>query len=928
MNPQLQVMLQQAIQAFQNGNFERADSILKKVLQSDSRNLIALNILGLILVSQAKYKEAVVFLERAAQINPKDASIQYNLAKALADSGNDKDALNHHKEAVKLAPHNLQAWLNFGLTTFNLGFYEDALVIYDKALTLKSDYVEALANKGITLKALKRYEESTEFIKRALALNPSLAEDWIHKGVTLNQLKRFDEAITNFNNALEINPSIIDAWGNRGVSFYELNRFDEALASYEKVLSLNPSDAKAWANIGLTLHALERFDEALTHYDKALAFKPDYHEVWTNKGVTLHVLERFDEAFSNYDKALALMPDYDVAWYNKGNNLHKLKRYYEAIAEYDKALFLKPDYAEVWYVKGNVLYELERFDEAIVHYDKALALKPDYHEAWTNKGAALQELKRFDESFAHFDKALSFKHDDHEAWTSKGNLLYELKRFDEAITHYDKALSLKPDYAQGWSNKGSIYNLFKRFDEAITHYDKALSLKPDIDWVAGYLLSAKMRICNWQDFTDSLDSVTKKVAAKQKVVNPFVLLALSDDPFLHKKSAEIYIQSKHQKSLALGPIPRRPKNKKMRIGYFSADFRNHPIAYLIAELLELHDRSQFETYAFSLLEANDEMRGRLFKSFDHFIDAEALTDVAIAELARSLCIDIAVDLTGFTQGTRTGIFSYRAAPIQVNYLGYPGTMGVDYIDYIIADKTLIPTQSQQFYTEKVVYLPNSYQVNDRKRLISDRQFTRRELRLPEHGFVFCCFNNNFKILPAILDGWVRILNTVEGSVLWLLEDNPWAVENLKKEVAKRGVDLNRLIFAEQLPLPEHLARYRQADLFLDTFPYNAHTTCSDALWAGVPVLTMMGVSFASRVAASLLNAIGLSELITGNQEEYEALAIELAKSPQKLAGMKQKLSENRLTGPLFDTPLFAKNIEAAFIKMYDRYEANLLPENI
>jgi predicted O-linked N-acetylglucosamine transferase (SPINDLY family) len=326
--------------------------------------------------------------------------------------------------------------------------------------------------------------------------------------------------------------------------------------------------------------------------------------------------------------------------------------------------------------------------------------------------------------------------------------------------------------------------------------------------------------------------------------------------------------------------------------------------------------------------ANDDMRQRLEKSFDHFIEVNNKSDMEIAQLSRALNIDIAVDLKGFTQDLRTGIFAHRVAPIQVNYLGYPGTMGADYMDYIIADKTVIPVESQSYYSEKVVYLPDSYQVNDRKRLISEKQFTRQELGLPETGFVFCCFNNNYKILPSTFEGWMRILKAVDGSVLWLFKDNPWVVENLKKEAQKQGLDRQRLVFADHMPLSDHLARHRQADLFLDTLPYNAHTTTSDALWTGLPVLTLMGRSFAGRVAGSLLNAIDLPELITNTQVEYEALAIELAMSPNKLADIKSKLMANRLTAPLFDTPLFAKNIEAAYIKMMERYQADLQPEHI
>jgi len=584
---------------------------------------------------------------------------------------------------------------------------------------------------------------------------------------------------------------------------------------------------------------------------------------------------------------------------------------------------------EGWSNKGVTLNEIKRFQEAIAHYDKALSIKPDYAEAYSNKGNSLNELKRYDEAIAHYDKALELKPDYVEGWSNKGVTLNEIKRFQEAIAHYDKALSLNFDYAEAWSNKGSILNELKRYDEAIAHYDKALSLKSDMDYVPGDLLHTKMKICSWSGLAESLEHISKKVVANEKFTNPFPMLVLSDDALLHKKCSEIYAQDKYPFNSSLGPILKRPNSKKIRVGYFSADFHNHATGYLMAELFELHDNSQFEVIGFSFgPKTNDEMRQRLEKSFDRFIEVGNNSDIEISQLSRDLNIDIAVDLKGFTQDARTGIFAHRAAPIQVNYLGYPGTIGADYMDYIIADKSLIPPNSQSCYAEKVVYLPDSYQVNDRKREIAEKQFTREELGLPEHGFVYCCFNNNYKILPATFEGWMRILSMVEGSILWLLEDNPWVADNLKREAEKQGITPARLVFAERLSLPRHLARHRQANLFLDTVPCNAHTTTSDALWAGLPVLTLKGKSFASRVAASLLNAINLPELITSTQEEYEALAIELAMNPQKIADIKLKLVNNRLNSPLFNTPLFTKNLEAAYIKMVERYHAGLMPEHI
>jgi predicted O-linked N-acetylglucosamine transferase (SPINDLY family) len=419
--------------------------------------------------------------------------------------------------------------------------------------------------------------------------------------------------------------------------------------------------------------------------------------------------------------------------------------------------------------------------------------------------------------------------------------------------------------------------------------------------------------------------------AGEKVSNPFSLLALSDDSSLHKQSAEIYVHDKYPFNPVLGPILKRPKQEKIRIAYFSADFRNHPVSFLTAELFEIHDRSQFEIIAFSLQNppAGDEMNLRLRKGFDRFIDVEHMSDQKIAQLARDLEIDIVVDLGGHTAGSRTGIFSYRAAPIQVNWLGYPGTTGINFIDYIVADKNIIPDHYQKFYFEKVVTLPDAYMVDDSKRIASSRIFTRKECGLSENTFVFCCFNNDFKFNPNVLDGWSRILLAAKNSILWLSENNQHFRVNLVAEFQKRGIDSNRIIFALREDLmADHLARYGLADLFLDTHPYNAHTTTVDSLKAGVPVLTRMGQSFASRVAASLLNAIGLPELITTSQAEYEALAIELALNPQKLAEIKLKLANNRLTTPLFDTPLFAKNLEAAYLQMYERYQADLQPDHI
>ena len=860
MNPQLQAMLQQAIHAFQGGNFDGAEVILKRVLQIDSKNLPALHILGLIKAIQTNYKEAADYLARAARIHPNDASIQYNLAKALADSGNDKDALAHHKKAVALAPNNPEAWLSYGKSASNLGRYDDALVWYGNALSLKSDYAEAALNKGATFKELKRYEEAIAFAEQALAINPNLAEAWLNKGVALKELKRYDEAIINYDKALSLKPDYVEGWNNKGLILYALKRFDQAIEHYDQHLSLKPDYVEGWNNKGLILYALKRFDEAILHYDKALSLESNYHEAWTNKGATLHALKRYDEAIACYDKALSLKPDYHEAWTNKGVTLHELKR----------------------------------FDEAIIHYDKALSLKSDYHEAWNNKGAALNELKRF----------------------------------EEAIDHCNKALDLKLDYSEAWDNKATALNFLKSHIDAAKCYLKALELKVGDSYLFGQFNHQMMLACDWTNYDKNIAEIFNLIHQGRMGSEPFGFQGIASSEALLMRCAETYSNDKYPTLSNLSKYSKY-KHNKIRIGYLCGEFRNHATSMLMARVWELHDKSKFEIFAFDNgWDDGSDYRHRINQAFSKIFDISKLPDVEAANLIRSNEIDILINLNGFFGLARQGVFAYKPAPIQVNYLGFPGTIGAKYIDYIVADRVVVPEESSKYYVEKIVRLPNSYQANDNQRVISEKQFIKADLGLPENGFVFACFNNNYKITPSTFDSWMRILNNVPGSVLWLLADNPMAQENLTQAAIIRGVDSSRLIFAERLPGPEHLARHDLADLFLDTLPYNAHTTCSDALWAGLPVLTLRGSTFPGRVAASLLSALGLNELIASNKEEYEAMAIDLAAYPQKLTTIKQKLENNKKVAPLCDTPQFTKHLEAAYIEMSERHEAGLDPDHI
>jgi predicted O-linked N-acetylglucosamine transferase (SPINDLY family) len=673
-----------------------------------------------------------------------------------------------------------------------------------------------------------------------------------------------------------------------------LGKKDTALASYDRALAVRPDSAEALFNRGWTLHELKRFAEALASYDRALEVRPDSAEVLSNRGVTLYTLKRFVDALASYDRALALQPDYAEALCNRGLALHELKRFEEALASYDRALTVRPDSAEALSNRGNTLQELKRFEEALASYDRALTLRPDYAAALSNRGNTLKELKRFEEALASYDRALAVRPDSAEAHSNRGVTLYTLKRFEEALASYDRALAMKPDDAHALSGIADCVN----------------------------------KLCNWRRTTDVADKVIAQILEKKSIIYPFTLLGYSGDPSLQLQCARNYVADRVptlSPTLWAGPIWR---NNKVRVAYLSADFHQHATAYLMAELFELHDRSRFEIIGVSYgIDDKSEMRKRLVAAFDQFHDVLRKSDEEVAKLLHDLRIDIAIDLKGYTQDFRFGILAYRPAPIQASYLGFPGTIGAEFIDYIIADKTVAPFEHQVFYTEKIVHLPDCYQVNDTKRRIAERTPTRQETGLPDNGFVFCCFNNNWKITPDIFRVWMRLLHVVEGSVLWLLGDNKSAERNLRMEAQACGIDPARLVFASRLPLEGHLARHRVADLFLDTLPVNAHTTASDALWAGLPVVTRLGESFAGRVAASLLNAVGLSELVTHSIEDYAALALRLAKDPSLLAGYRNQLAKNRLTHPLFDTDRFRRHIEASYLQMWEIWQRGEQPRS-
>jgi protein O-GlcNAc transferase len=695
-------------------------------------------------------------------------------------------------------------------------------------------------------------------------------------------------------------------------------------------LQIDPDQAGAYSSLGNALRNLNQPAEALVNYDRALELDPEHSTALNNRGSALLDLQRPEEALASYDRALRLKPNNVGALYNRGNALLQLKRWDEALASYERALQLNPSFVPALCGRSNALLGLRRVLEALSSFDHALRVAPDYPGALLGRAKTLRELRRFDAALETLERCLAVDPLSAEAHHNRATVLLELRRLDEAVASYDRVLQLDPTSAETHYSRGVALSELGHHEMAAASFAKAVELVPNFPYALGGWLQLKLHLCDWTGWTGGVEQVAEAVQRGDRVIIPFALLAFCDSAAAQLQCARVYVAD----SFPAAPPPtwagRRPDAGPIRVAYLSADFRDHPVTQLLMGVLERHDRDRFDTVAVALRPSDHSALGRRVEAAAReFLDVSRESDAAVAQLLRKMQIDIAIDLQGFTLGTRAGIFANRAAPIQVNYLGFPATMGAEYIDYIIADRVVIPSQTEGDYAEHVVRLPNCFLPYDNQQLIAADTPSRAEAGLPPEGFVFCAFNNQYKITPAIFDVWMRLLRETPGSVLWLRAAGPTVVANLAREAAARGVAAERLVFAPRVAaMEEHLARHRLADLFLDTSPYNAHATAINALWAGLPVLTYQGTTFAGRVGASLLHAVGLPEMIASTVQEYEQLALTLASSPQRLAAIRAKLADSRLTQPLFNTDRFCRHLEAAFVGMLERHQRGEPPANI
>jgi protein O-GlcNAc transferase len=910
------------------GRLAEAEQAYRSVLARDPDQLDALHLLGLVKLQQGDAAAAHALIARVVAARPRSTDALCNLSAALIALDRHGEALVICERILALDPGDVETLYNQGQAQLHLRRFRDALASYDRVLAVKPTHGNALLGRSNALTGLDRFADALASCNELLALNPTHLLALNNQGNLLTGLGRPADALASFERALALRGNDATVLRNRANALAKLERYEEALASLDRAVAVEPGHGATLKHRTLILQMLGRHADALAACEELLQLWPDDIEALVNRGISLSALGRSAEALACYDRALRIEPDRIEALNNRGTALCELGRPEEGLQSYDRVLAIDPDHAEALNNRGITLAALGRREEALASYNQAIAIRPRHADALTNRGNVLAQLGRLKQALASCDQALAVKPDHVRALINRGMVLDKLKRYDGALAAFAQALALAPADMLALSGRGFLLRQLRRHEEALADFERVAAVAPDTPYVLGALVHAKMHLCDWSDLSAALGRLTAALQEGRPASEPFPLLATDLSAAEQFRAAQVFAADRYPASPNPFRSGDRRSHERIRLGYLSGEFREQATSYLIAELFELHDRKRFEIFAISTGgEDASPIRRRIAQGVDRFLEAGDRSDAELGALVHEHEIDILINLNGYFGNERTGAFALRPAPLQVSYLGYPGTMGTDYIDYIIADSFVIPSGEQSAYSEKVVYLPATYQVNDTKREIAADSMSRATAALPQDAFVFCCFNQTYKILPHVFDVWMRLLQRREGSVLWLLSENARAAQNLRAEAQARGVDAQRIIFAPLMKLDQHLARHRLADLFLDTLPLNAHTTASDALWAGLPVVTCTGATFGGRVAGSLLHAVGLEELVTTSLADYERLALRLAHDRSALAQIKATLARNRSTCPLFDSDRLRRHIEAAYLRMWEMRQRGEPPKS-
>ncbi len=859
---------------------------------------------------------------------PKSQLTSFARAVAAEQAGKLEEARARYLEALQAEPQNPKILHRLGVVELRLGRAREAVILFQKSLAIAKD-LEVYLDFGAAMAAMARWDAAATVYAAALRVAPDSVDAHYGLALALHSQGRPQDAEPHYRKVLATHFHLGEVHNNLGVALQDLGRFAEAVAAHRQAARLSPADASALSRLGVALHHLGQNAEAEAAFRKAIGLAPMDVGIRHDLTCLLHAAGRSAEAVAAGRPAVALDPSSARSWLALGNAAHAMHLREQAWRAAAAAVRLEPSDPAAHNNLANALRELGRLREAVAGYRAALDLQPDFPVAEINLAQVLSILRESNGALAILRSLLVRQPLNAEAWRRLAGILAEAFRPDLAVAALRNAVALAPDDADACADLAMAAAMSGWSAVSADACRRVLRLVPGHGAALGQLVHQQRQLCDWRDL-DGLEALLlRRVREGAEGISPFDVLSCASTLADQQSAAARWAAAKARGAVPVSRPAALPRDERLRIGYLSSDFREHAMGHLMVDALETHDRSRFAVTAYSTgTDDGSPLRRRFEQGIERFVDLYRHGDADAAQVIAADGIDILVDLTGFTTFSRTSILAAHPAPLQVNWLGYPGTLGADYVDYILADPDVIAEGEEAFFTERVVRLPDCYQPNDRRRAIATSTPARADCGLPADGFVFCCFNSAYKLTPALFDGWARILAAVPGSVLWLYAGHPQVAANLRREGEARGLDPGRLVFAGPIPHAEHLARHRLADLFLDTLPYNAHTTASDALWAGLPVLTRLGTTFAGRVAASLLRAAGLPELIVDGQEAYEAAAVDLARSPQRLRGLRERLMRNRQSCPLFDTPRFTRHLEAAYRAMWDIHLAGGSPRAI
>lgn len=818
--------------------------------------------------------------------------------------------------------------LKEALAAHRRGAVAEAKRLYASILSIDPTNVAACGNLAIIAAQEGDLAGAERLFREEIRLRPDRSAGYHNLALVLQQRGKLADAVAAHRYAIKLNPNYAEACFGLGNTLKQQGNPDAAMASYRAAIAIKPDYAEAHNNVGVLFQMQGRLDQAASAYREAVALRPAYAEAHFNLGAVLHQNGELDAAAAAYRRVVSLHPEIAEAHNNLGTVLKDQGLLDEALAAIDHAISLKADYAEAFHNRGTIMQQQGNPEEALTAYARAIGLRGDYADAINNAGIVLQELGRTGEAIDLYRQLIARTPAHADAWNNLGTALLADDRPDEARAAFEQALAGRPDFPEAVYNLGNAWRELGHLNEAIAAYQNALRLRPDDTEAFSQLVYHRAQACAWSDHEADQKKLLDLVRSGIRVP-PFYLLATPATAADQLTCARQWIAPTRPSRNCVFEHGPRVEGERIRLGYLSGDFHQHATAHLMAELFERHDRGRFEVFAYSYgPDDGSPMRARLVAAFDRFVDMRAASHRNAAGMIHADRIDILIDLKGYTRHARPAIPAHRPAPVQASYLGFPATMGADFIDYIIVDRFVVPESQQPLFAERLLHLPGCYQVNDRKRESAGPDTSRQQCGLPAEGLVFCSFNNSYKIAPIVFDIWMRLLQATPGGVLWLLESNALVKDNLRSEAARRGVDPGRLIFAPLVSPAEHIGRHRHADLFLDTLPCNAHTTASDALWAGLPVLTCRGETFAGRVAGSLLTALGIPELIAESLADYERTALALARDPQRLAALRLELQQRRDQCPLFDAARTTEHLEAAYAWMWQTWLSRTAPESI